>query len=1224
VTKMSKVLPFRAPPADTATRAIAPDDAGQRESALDVQQSFLVEAPAGSGKTALLLQRYLKLLALPSVTQPEEVLAVTFTRKSTSELRERALTQLTAAAERRANPLDPATLSPFDAALHELAEAALKHSDLCGWELLQQPQRLNIRTLDSLAAEISRSLPVLSGAGQQRQPTTDAKELYALAAKRTLMLLGGSDAVLNSSLQLVLLHLDGNLANCERLLAGMLEWREQWAELVPLAESDRTDLMLESVVRPRLERALTAIVCAGLGRIERAAPAGWLHDASLVAAHFSRQAQEAPADWPLHACAAMRGAPQAVAEQFEQWTGLLHLCFARTSDSPRGDRSFASNHFGVKVSPADKQRVLALNEELSFNAPLRAAFLALRDLPPAHFPDDQWKVASALFHLLVRALAELKVLFAERAQCDFTEISLDARQALNDPGGAEDFASSVGLTLRHLLVDEMQDTSAAQYEIIERLTAGWDGRSQTLFLVGDPKQSIYAFRQARVERFLRMQRELQLGGIALVPLLLTRNFRSRAALVRAFNYQFSLIFPDGTQDPSLDGDALDVPYTPATAADATDTEDLRAHWHVCEIDKADPAQNAEAARRQEAEELTAIVQSWRARPLPLDRRRRADGSAAPWKIAVLAANRRHLQQVLVHLREAEIAYRAIGIEPLGERPEVLDLLALTRALQHPADRVAWLAVLHAPWCGLDRVDLLALAGEGVRESAKQSLPTYVEGRAALLSIEGQRLLARAWPSLQASLDQTGRMPLAELVERTWMSLGGDVSLTANYRANAQSYLALLREVEGNGARVDLDRLLRRMGELYAAPEAHEDAVELLTIHNAKGLEWDVVLVPGLDRAGAKNTSRLLNWLERDAPETEARVVLAPIQASGDEAGSLNRWLNKARAQREDAERKRLFYVACTRAREELHLFAACARNKEGAWSPTAHTQLEAAWPVAEAYFVELEQKAAAAAVADDARMDVETADVYGGESGPLELAASGDAMMEPRVAKPLLLHRLPQSFDPRKRFAVPASMPYVAASSLRAGPRFARPEGSFEARALGNVVHRFLEVLAQKLQDGAPDLVYAGAAQWVPRITAALRSEGLSPAAVRRAAGIAHRSLMHTLEDAEGLWLLSSHTGSATEMALQIDAGHAGLRIDRTFVAGDSALSAASTHLWIVDFKTSAQSSNIPSDFDQEQRRLYGAQLAGYADALRSTTTLPMMLALYYPLVPRLVAWPAE
>ena len=207
-----------------------PPDWQERELALDVRQSWIVEAPAGSGKTGLLIQRYLKLLADESVEQPEQVLAITFTVKATGEMRERIVDQLEMAARGDALKVN----SVFARETRTLAEAVLQRDAMLGWRLLENPRRLRIRTIDSVCGEIARSLPVLSGGGGRQTPVEDATPMYREAARQTLMQLGGPDAGLDAALRTVLLHRDGSLADCERLLMEMLSLRNQWGALVPL------------------------------------------------------------------------------------------------------------------------------------------------------------------------------------------------------------------------------------------------------------------------------------------------------------------------------------------------------------------------------------------------------------------------------------------------------------------------------------------------------------------------------------------------------------------------------------------------------------------------------------------------------------------------------------------------------------------------------------------------------------------------------------------------------------------------------------------------------------------------------------------------------------------------------------------------------------------------------------------------------------------------------
>ncbi|MCL2659937.1 MAG: UvrD-helicase domain-containing protein, partial [Acidobacteriaceae bacterium] len=157
----------------------APPDQCEREQALDITQSWIVEAPAGSGKTGLLIHRYLKLLADEEVREPEQVLAITFTEKAAAEIRERVIFQLVQlAADRGVNEPD-VQQSPFERGLRADAQAVLGRDAALGWGLLERPDRLNVRTIDSVCAEIARSLPVLSGAGGVLEPTPEAQPLYS-------------------------------------------------------------------------------------------------------------------------------------------------------------------------------------------------------------------------------------------------------------------------------------------------------------------------------------------------------------------------------------------------------------------------------------------------------------------------------------------------------------------------------------------------------------------------------------------------------------------------------------------------------------------------------------------------------------------------------------------------------------------------------------------------------------------------------------------------------------------------------------------------------------------------------------------------------------------------------------------------------------------------------------------------------------------------------------
>ena len=1225
---MSELLHF--PPLEpviSATHADSqPPDHDARRRALDTQISAIVEAPAGSGKTGLLLQRYLKLLAEGGVSQPEEILAITFTRKATAELRERVLEQLHAAASGRPIAADA---SSFQRETRVISEAVLAIDARLGWRLLEQPQRLRIRTIDALCAEIARTLPLLSGSGTS-QPVETAESLHREAAQRTLLELGGADTLLNDALRTVLLHRDGNLNDCEMLLARMLEQRQQWGELVPLDSESLTDEHLDTRVRPRLERSLEAIVCAGLNRVLDAMPQPALVELTELAARLGLEPSYIPGEQsPVAVCAGVDKPLEARVEDLERWLALGRLLLTKEGE---WRKAFRPNVLRFNISYEDGAMLGDIVRRIGTNE-LAESLKSIGRLPPPRLPDEQWRVAKALFRLLRQALAHLKVLFAETGRCDFSELALAACDALAAEEGVADLSRSPGARLTHLLVDEMQDTSSSQYTLLERLTRSWDGHSQTIFLVGDPKQSIYLFRQARVERFLRTVAERRFGDVPLEPLRLTANFRSQGALVEAFNETFAQLFPQAATITQSLGEELDVSFVRADAIRPRSAHPHSIVWHTEVLgshpipgNPAPTAAELRAARIQlEARQIRRIIEEWRARPLPA-------GRAKPWSIAVLARARKHLASITRELSRdfgaGPIPFCAVQIDTLDERREVLDTLALTRALLHPADRVAWLAVLRAPWCGLSLADLLRLTGEGPDADREATIAELVVTRAHLLSPTGQQLLERIWPTLERAIFTLGRSTFAAQVERTWLSLGGDAALSPDRRANVHRFFEVLRELEQDSAgAIDTFALNTRLSSLYAEAAADEDAVQLLTIHNSKGLEFDLVLIPGLERPTNRSRSELLNWLELDPPDGEAaHILLAPIGSRGDQIDGLNQWLSRVRRSREHAELRRLLYVACTRAREALHLFAACEPQRDGtARTPVDGTLLRAAWPVAAACFNlanESDERSTSTASAQSKGSFLPFTSTEEPGNGLAIDASAIERKVTERVA---VVHRLPLTFDPLARFLSTENLrlPYIPASALQNTPSFERPEGSFTVRAFGNVVHRFLQFISANLAAGdTPETLLADFSSWGPRLLAALRNEGVAPATSQREAPRVLAALRNALTDPTGRWILSNHPSSANEHSIASPDALV-LRADRTFVAGGAPLAAGYDTIWIVDFKTTEQGSRSPERFEQDELLKYRAQLERYGSVSRELSFEPRQIALglYYPLIPRLLHW---
>ena len=199
----------------------APGDQAVRERALHPERSFIVQAPAGSGKTEILVQRYLSLLGREA--EPDAVLAITFTRKAAAEMRERVARSLREAAS------DNKDVPPHRQRSLELARRVLVQSRKRGWDLPDNPARLRIITIDSLGSWLAASSPVSSGGGALGNLRADAVPLYETAAR---MLLQDGIRIGDEDVQTLLRHLDGSGQQFTELVAGMLAKREQWLPLL--------------------------------------------------------------------------------------------------------------------------------------------------------------------------------------------------------------------------------------------------------------------------------------------------------------------------------------------------------------------------------------------------------------------------------------------------------------------------------------------------------------------------------------------------------------------------------------------------------------------------------------------------------------------------------------------------------------------------------------------------------------------------------------------------------------------------------------------------------------------------------------------------------------------------------------------------------------------------------------------------------------------------------
>ncbi|MGH8496452.1 MAG: UvrD-helicase domain-containing protein [Gammaproteobacteria bacterium] len=1113
-----------------------PGDAGARMRALDIERSFIVQAPAGSGKTELLTQRFLGLLAC--VERPEEVIALTFTLKATGEMRARILEALESARE----PEPPA--ESWRRKTWSLGRAVLAQNEARGWRIEEQPSRLRILTLDALCALLARQMPYLSQAGAGLRIAEPADELYAVASRRLLEHVAAGP-VEAAPVERLLYHLDNGFDRAARLLAELLAKRDHWLRLIARPGS-------AELARERLENTLQELVRRRLQALCECIPAAQSEVLGRLAGGAAARLAACGMQSPILACRGLTALPTADAESLPAWHGIAELLLKR--DGQWRKQVDVTTGFPPDLA-REKDRMRGLLAECADSEELRLLLLECRRLPPGRYTEEQWSMLASLFQILPLAAAELELVFRERGEADFIALAQAALRALGDDTAPTDLALALDYRMRHILVDEFQDTSHTQFELLRRLTAGWEpGDGRTLFLVGDPTQSIYGFREAEVGLFLAA-RQSGIGDVRLEPLNLTANFRSQRPLVDWANETFGPMLP--AQDDPADGAVAHV--RGEAVLEALEGEAVSVHAAVDEVAEAGMAVSlVQAARREDPAQ----------------------------RIAVLVRARRHLEQIAPRLAAAGIRFQAVEIEPLGRRPAIGDLLALTRAMLHFADRAAWLAILRAPWCGVSLTDLHALAAHApqltIRECMRES--------AGRLSADGAARLERVQSILAGQLAERGRFMLRDWVEQTWLALGGPATLTQRSDlANAAAYFDLLQKLEDGGDLADPGALESALENLYAAPDPlADDKLQLMTIHKAKGLEFDVVILPGLDRQPDKGDKPLLHWLEIAGAGATTELVLAPIGMHGGESDPLHSWISGLRACRGRLEAQRLLYVAATRARRRLHLLGRIPSRKQEPrviGKPRVGTFLEFLWP---ALCPTFEDALATAGRRQAAVPQRSTAAVVG-------------------------IRRL------RSDWRAPAAPPPAAgpigmsqqAATLESPPYDWAGES---ARRIGTVVHRAL----QQIAEGGVEAWNEGRlAAFEPVVRGQLAAEGLPAQSLAGATSRVLEALRRTLRDERGRWILGGERRDA-RCEFAVTGRYAGRLvnavIDRSFVDEDGVR-------WVVDYKSSRHEGGALDAFLASELERYGAKLDLYAILLRQLDDRPVRTGLYFPMLGEWREW---
>jgi ATP-dependent exoDNAse (exonuclease V) beta subunit len=459
----------------------------------------------------------------------------------------------------------------------------------------------------------------------------------------------------------------------------------------------------------------------------------------------------------------------------------------------------------------------------------------------------------------------------------------------------------------------------------------------------------------------------------------------------------------------------------------------------------------------------------------------------------------------------------------------------------------------------------------------------------------------------------------------WRLLGGEECVDATGRANLDLLWQSLDKLPNGEQDLLGPALDAALDKLKAQPDpaaGSECSVQLMTIHKSKGLEFEVVILPELQAGSRKGQHKMLSWLERGLPADQrpdnsddvTEFLVAPLQSKGSERSSAKAWVDRVYAERESQEMRRLLYVAATRARDELHLFARpkCKLEKSGELTlpiPTG-TLLATAWPGLQQ---EIHRRF------EEWKNSVEDSRI---ESTILEsvaaAAAESNLLVMPPAAKPTVLRRLPTAFrsNPEAAGANALASPVVGMSNE---DLYQRHEGGLHTRILGTAVHSLLEQTARLRDTLDWDETRAALSRLQPKVMAQIRSAGLDVRQANQAAEQAVEIALKATNDPTGQWILSPHDDAASEArwAGVVKDEVRNVQVDRVFRAGASPHTNEGNCWWIIDYKTAHvdidradASSPLP-----RLRALFEPQLQAYAEVLRKLhgQSVQIHAGLYYP-----------